>query len=214
MPPSPYSLLLASTLPTAPYGQILDVGTGSGVISILLAMRGAQYITATDLSPKAIETAKLNARLNNVEHIHFELADMFPDADAKFDLIVCNPPSIPMMARPDGAEGLFYYAGPFGADVIDRLIEAAPRFMTEDGSLYFVNTSLVSIDRTINKIRECGLEFEIAAKEDLEFRPHYLEHLPWFETLAAQGRSHFYTDNGILYETLYILRIYTPETQS
>ena len=47
-------------------GSVLEIGCGSGIISINLAKRGNQ-VTAVDINPKAIEATKINSRKNNVE---------------------------------------------------------------------------------------------------------------------------------------------------
>ena len=80
-------------------GKIIDIGTGPGTIAIALASRMPDAsVTAIDISSEALETAKENAKLNNVK-ITFFRADIlktgpetFPD---KFDLLVSNPPYVP-----------------------------------------------------------------------------------------------------------------------
>jgi release factor glutamine methyltransferase len=79
---------------------ILDIGVGSGNISIALAVNipGAR-ITAVDISDKAIELAKENAQLNKAEsRIGFILGDclqsQFWNLVGKFDIVVSNPPYV------------------------------------------------------------------------------------------------------------------------
>lgn len=108
---------------------ILDLCTGSGAISVSLAkyMKNA-YITATDISPDAIEVAKRNAKRNQVEgKIDFFIKDALSDYDFnnKFDVVVSNPPYIessciqslmrdvsefePKLALDGGEDGLIFY---------------------------------------------------------------------------------------------------------
>lgn len=70
--------------------RICDVGTGSGAIAIALArhLPGAK-ITATDISKKALEIAKKNARAHGSD-ITFILCDLLPDGP--FDIVVANLP--------------------------------------------------------------------------------------------------------------------------
>ena len=75
----------------------LDEGTGSGCIAITLATRKPWLtITATDLSPAALEIAKQNAATHQVSaQIKFEQADLLPIGGQTFDLVCANLPYIP-----------------------------------------------------------------------------------------------------------------------
>lgn len=76
---------------------VLDIGTGSGCIPIALKNERPDWeIYATDISPEALDIAKENAALNNVE-IYFEQDDLFTHTafpDVSFDLVISNPPYI------------------------------------------------------------------------------------------------------------------------
>jgi SAM-dependent methyltransferase len=73
--------------------RALDVGTGTGVLALLLA-RGGAHVTATDLSPAAVACARENAsRLGLADRIEVVEADLFPEG--RFDMVVCNPPWLP-----------------------------------------------------------------------------------------------------------------------
>ncbi len=72
----------------------LDLGTGSGVLAFL-ASRYSERVWATDVNPRALTMARLNARLNGLPGIEFALGSGFePVAGRKFDRIVTNPPFI------------------------------------------------------------------------------------------------------------------------
>lgn len=73
--------------------DILDIGTGSGAISIVLSKNINSNVTACDISEKALNMAENNARLNNV-NINFIESDLFSNVDSKFDVIISNPPYI------------------------------------------------------------------------------------------------------------------------
>lgn len=109
--------------------KILDIGTGSGNMPIALAknLAGAE-ITTVDVSAKALEIAKENSLLNNVESkIKFILSDVnhFSTETGLFDIVISNPPYIsaeeyptlqkeitdyePSIALTDEKDGLDYY---------------------------------------------------------------------------------------------------------
>ncbi|MBP9721767.1 MAG: peptide chain release factor N(5)-glutamine methyltransferase [Gammaproteobacteria bacterium] len=76
---------------------ILDLGTGSGAIAISLAKSRPNWqITAVDNSHSALEIAKKNAKLHEINNINFVFSDWFSNVDSelKFDCIVANPPYI------------------------------------------------------------------------------------------------------------------------
>ena len=74
--------------------KVLDIGTGSGCISIALKKEiPGLDITAVDISEDALVVAKNNALENNCE-INFIKSDLFNNLDDKYDLIISNPPYI------------------------------------------------------------------------------------------------------------------------
>ena len=100
---------LANRLDSKATHDILDLCSGTGCISIALAYRlKLSRVLGLDISAKAIKLARLNARINKLmSQMNFQTVDIFSDSllhsvrkahmggDAKFDLIVSNPPYIP-----------------------------------------------------------------------------------------------------------------------
>jgi methylase of polypeptide subunit release factors len=71
-----------------------DVGTGTGVLSALLARRGIERVVATDMDERALGCARANIeRLGVAAQVEVIKADLFPDGRAP--LVVCNPPWLP-----------------------------------------------------------------------------------------------------------------------
>lgn len=76
-----------------PLGRVLDVGTGSGILSIGAARLGAAQVTALDIDPVAVATCRANARRNGVtvdSHIADATGDPLPGPAAGYDLILVN----------------------------------------------------------------------------------------------------------------------------
>jgi release factor glutamine methyltransferase len=68
----------------------LEVGCGSGAVSLVAARRGAD-VTAMDISPLACEAARVNASTNGVAIEVFE-SDLFANVDGRFEIVVITPP--------------------------------------------------------------------------------------------------------------------------
>ena len=95
-------LVLKAPLPAAILKNSIafDIGIGTGVLSIVLAMRDIQHIIGTDQSDRALSCANENVvRLGLASRIQVLKADLFPPSKAA--LIVCNPPWLP--ARPSSS---------------------------------------------------------------------------------------------------------------
>ena len=139
--PAEDSWLLARSLPPLP-GTVLEIGTGTGLVAISLALSGSK-VTAIDINSKAIDLAKNNAKSNNVS-IEFLLGDQFePISNRKFDNIVCNPPYLPKSSTEynDQALELAVEGGPTGAEFTIKLVEQAPKHLKENGSLILLISS-------------------------------------------------------------------------
>lgn len=80
--------------------KVIDIGTGSGAIAVALASRQpAWQVTATDVSPQALEIALRNGQRNGVE-VDFRLSDILQETPGgRFDIAVSNPPYIPERER-------------------------------------------------------------------------------------------------------------------
>jgi release factor glutamine methyltransferase len=127
--------------------HILDVGTGSGAIAIALAHHLPNaHITATDISPAALEVAASNAARHNlssrIRFVESDLLDTLAPSAATFDAIVSNPPYVPTADRDtlhpqvrdfEPASALF--AGDSGLDIYRRLIPQARATLKQNGLL-------------------------------------------------------------------------------
>jgi hypothetical protein len=93
------ALVAKAPLPAAlkEHSVAFDIGVGTGVLSAVLARRGAQLVVATDMAERALACARDNLqRLGLQNQVQLLQADLFPPGQAA--LVVCNPPWLP--ARP------------------------------------------------------------------------------------------------------------------
>jgi release factor glutamine methyltransferase len=123
--------------------RILDIGTGSGILAITLALelRNAT-VTATDISAAGLAVAQKNAQqLGAEERVRFVISDLFGAlGDERFDCIVSNPPYVatsevlePQVREYEPATAL--YAGEDGLAIYRRLIPEAAGHLAPGGRL-------------------------------------------------------------------------------
>jgi len=119
--------LVASVLAMADMENILEIGTGSGVIAVALGKHlPKSRITAIDISNQALDVAKHNAEKNGVANITFLQGDIFNfTLSQNYDIIISNPPYVeskkcallqpevseyePRLALDGGSDGLDFY---------------------------------------------------------------------------------------------------------
>lgn len=122
--------------------KILEIGTGSGAMSIALAknIKNSEVI-ATDISYEILNVTKKNIELNNA-NVKLIKSDLFNNVVGKFDLIISNPPQqkteilnkseregkliTPKIASDGGADGFYLY---------NKIKSQAKQFLNKDGAL-------------------------------------------------------------------------------
>ena len=122
--------------------RVLDLGTGSGAISLAIAMeRPDCEILATDVSASAIAVARRNANRHEVENIAFAQGSWYePVVHERFDLIVSNPPYIVPGDTNLNSEIRYeprraLVAARNGLCDLEQIIASAPNYLTNNGSL-------------------------------------------------------------------------------
>jgi release factor glutamine methyltransferase len=126
-----------------PKSEILDVGTGSGIIALSLASEFPEAkVYAIDISEEALSLARENAaRLGLNERVQFQKNDLLENLNERFDLIVANLPYVSMQDRHLLAREVLHdpdvalFAGAAGDEIVQRLIEQAPSHLSAGGLL-------------------------------------------------------------------------------
>lgn len=127
----------------SPVLNVADLGTGSGAIACALAVEQPRWrIIATDASTAALEIARINASVHQLENVHFLLGQWFePIAEQDFDLIISNPPYV-AIGDPHLLEGDVRFepeaalvSGESGMDAITLLTGHAGKYLKASGWL-------------------------------------------------------------------------------
>jgi release factor glutamine methyltransferase len=122
-----------------------DLGTGSGAIALALATEVPHAeVVAVENSPRAFIWARENARLvgaRNLRLVFADLRDALPDLDGTLDVVVSNPPYIPLGAIPRDPEVRLHdpevalYGGADGLEVVRAVSATARRLLRAGGTL-------------------------------------------------------------------------------
>lgn len=159
--------------------NILDIGTGSGVIGITLQKElPGVAVTALDISNKALEVADINARQNDAT-IEFIQSNVFSNLDDnKFDVIISNPPYISIneevmdIVKQNEPE-IALYADDNGLAIYKNIIDNASEYLKNKYLIGFEigATQKEDIENYINQKLE---DVEIFSMKDLQERDRYI----------------------------------------
>lgn len=144
--PSTISSLLADALDFEPGSTVVDVGTGSGILSIIAAKLGASRVFGVDAAEGTVEVATANAEAHGVaDRVVFAQGDMFEplDADLEADVVIGDVSGIPdEIASVSGWFPSGLAGGPTGAELPMRMIEESKRLLRKGGRLFLPTGSL------------------------------------------------------------------------
>lgn len=159
----PDTYQLAKNIPIIPRGRVLDLCSGSGIQAILSA-RTASKVVGVEINPAAAHIARFNAILNDAENVvDIQEASLYSElSDRKFDLIISNPPFLPV---PDGLD--FSIVGDGGEDglkIVREIVRGFDDHLVEGGQAVVIGEALS---------RQCGsplvdmLRLELGANYDV-----------------------------------------------
>ena len=160
--PAEDSFLLARNLKVREGDLALDIGTGTGIIALLMA-RKARFVLGTDVNPKAVELARENARINDIKNVEFRISNLFENVEGKFDIITFNAPYLP--GEPEKPIDHALVGGKRGREVLDRFIDDARNYLKPKGMVQIVQSSITGIEETLEKLKNKGYNIEITARE-------------------------------------------------
>lgn len=157
---------LIAQAPLPSLQSAMDVGTGTGVIAALLAKRGIQHVTATDMSKRALACARENlTRLRYIDQVQLVQANLFPEPSADtlitpVDLLVCNPPWLPAKAN----AAIEYALYDPDSQMLKGFLSGAAQHLSEHGEVWLIISDLAehlqlrSRAQLLTWIEEAGLQ--------------------------------------------------------
>lgn len=169
--PSDDTFLLAENLEIKEGMKVLEIGTGSGLVSMYASLL-TDDVTATDINYNALELAEKNFKLNKINNISLKFGNLFePVKDEKFDVILFNTPYLPTDTE-DIIEDDLNYAfdgGLNGRKVIDEFLNQVSNHLNEKGIVQIIQSSLSDNEKTLDMLDANGFIAEIAKSEHFFF---------------------------------------------
>jgi release factor glutamine methyltransferase len=167
-PPSEDSYLLLDAVRGVGARRVLEIGCGCGLISVALAYNGSE-VFAVDINLEACKNTLSNSHKNNlrglVHVVNGDTASMFRTS-VRFDLVVCNPPYIPV--NPSPREDVSWAAGECNSFSTRFLKEVLP-LLSNKGVAFIVQSNLSHIDAFKKALLEEGFSIEEASRMKLFF---------------------------------------------
>jgi methylase of polypeptide subunit release factors len=144
-------LLAAASYPQEDVGSALDLGCGCGVLALLIAA-AARRVVATDINPRALQFAGINAAINGIDNVEFRAGSLYQSVEGeRFDLIVAQPPFYP---RCEGTETVWYlHGGERGDELAMQMLSGAQRHLTPSGIAILLANFPQAEQPLVNRIR-------------------------------------------------------------
>lgn len=147
------SELMIETVEISLAEDFLEIGCGTGVVSIALAKRSHSGL-GIDINELAIENSKFNAKRHGIKNVCFFKSDVFKNIEGEFDVIVCNPPYT-NHAVSDNIDKMFWDPN----DEMKKIFfKEAGRYLKKNGRIYFgwANFGDIDLDLPLKLAKENG----------------------------------------------------------
>jgi len=155
--------------------DILDIGTGSGILGLYAAMLfHAKKLVMSDINKRACKLAEKNYVLNkdklNGTDVTILKSDLFENIKGRYDLIIFNAPylrgsidaHLPIIERA-------WNGGPTGIEIALRFLNEASTHLKKNGVIILLASSLSDVDMLRKKIDELGYRIKSELKEHYFF---------------------------------------------
>ena len=172
------SILLAQTLNEKKLKnkKCIEIGCGSGLISIVMAKLGA-FVVSTDIDKYALMNTEKNSIKNKV-FLTIKKSDLFDKIKEKFDFIVFNPPYLP------NCENMIYtknikhqlFGGKTGRELIEQFLKQSKNRLNKNGKIFFQISTLTGKEKVIEICRKNNFSIKIIKRKKI----------PWEELMIFE----------------------------
>lgn len=182
-------------LPFTTIRNVLDMGTGTGIIALFLQeikkyfSKFTTKIFASDISDAAIRCATINERTNNYkDNINFIKSDLFrkfpPSLQHSFDIIVFNPPYLPSISYKENdlirrSSNSNWDGGERGFEVFLDFIKQVKDFLNSEQKyyIYYISSSSTDLNQLNDELETRGFQNRVLNKKHIFFEDIILNRL-------------------------------------
>jgi methylase of polypeptide subunit release factors len=217
--PSPFGLSLARLIAEQDWTQahVLDLASGSGILGLVALRKGAKHVTGIDLNPYASDAMAANWKANRFppETYTFVQSDCFTtlEGDSKYyeahDLLVCNPPPLPM--KPDTDFHTRSNVGQWnevrdaeGRLVLDAAITQGRQFLKPGGQMLLIATSKAGWRKTQRMLSEHWEKWDVVRTLDLPLNDSHSSYIQMWKNNQEEQRI-IEKEDG-LYQRVYFIK--------
>ncbi|MBV9422888.1 MAG: 50S ribosomal protein L11 methyltransferase, partial [Solirubrobacterales bacterium] len=155
--------------------RCVDIGSGSGLLTVQLARNGATHVHAVDIDPAAVKNTLTNAFRNGVaDRVSASVQDLYPWVpEERYDTIVASLYQVPV----DPFEQVTTHRPRdyWGRNLIDHLIRLLPEALAEDGTAYVMQLSIIGERRTAQLLDRLGYQSRVVDFGFFEFSELFAE---------------------------------------
>ena len=200
--------------------RILDMGSGTGILSVQCGLLGAAQVIATDLNPDAITLTRRNWQHNHLPAEQLQLFESngflgIPSTlQQHIDLIISNPPSQPRLSDMFSVlevGNLWNETENHGRGLFDHIIDYSPDWLSPNGKLLIVATSRTKFSLTQQRFETALTQGRFAswqvvfemALQLYEYQQSYIAF--WLKAQAEDGEVRIYKQGEDYFNTMMLL---------
>ncbi|MBV9282689.1 MAG: homocysteine S-methyltransferase family protein [Chloroflexi bacterium] len=173
--------------------QCLDVGCGSGILAVQLALNGADHVHAIDIQPEAVANTLSNAFRNGVaERVTAAAVDLYDwSPEERYDVIVASLYQMPVdpFAQVSSHRPVDYW----GRNMLDHLFRQLPRVLSDGGIACIMQLSILSQIRTAQLAEEAGLDVRVVDFSFFPFSPLFRQHGEQIQRVEQLSDAYHFT---------------------
>ena len=200
-----------------PNPRVLELGVGSGVLSILCGVWGTK-VTALDINMAALELTEENWKLNGLpqENLEVRYSDLFSGMDENdvegYSLLFSNPPTFPGLP-PDyllrKSRDEWEFAGNDGRLVLDAVITQGSSWLKTGGRMVTIATSKQGWNQTVELMDKHWKKWKILRTEDLPLADYYDPYIElWVQKSKKENQVRIFKKNGKWQQRLYFIEAF------